>query len=442
MNASSFRGPRPSTLRSLVLVTDVEERSSVAACRGLTQAGYRVTGVASIRPAPGHWSRSCARRIRLPDPRDDGAGFLAGLEDIVRTGEYGVLLPSTDVAMWIISEHRERLERFVRLALPNRAAVRTSLDKVRLIELAAAAGLSAPPSATCSDEHEAIAAARALGFPVIVKPARSFLPSGTRLRQKAVALAPSEAVLTGVLPGFGSPFIIQRLEESACIVSCSGLMTKECLIASAVVRWRRRWPPQSGATSFCETILPPLGLLPKVESLLSAMSFEGIFELELLELADGRLAAIDLNPRLFGWLSLPVQAGVNLPALVCDWLSGGVVARVAAPPGVRYRWEDGDLRHFVWQLRRGRAAAAFTVLRPRRHVTHAFFQLTDPGPLVARVGLLTRLWLRRRKAIKACRSATAAPPQAETLLTRTRRVARAASRGPSGSGQGRCTSCQ
>jgi predicted ATP-grasp superfamily ATP-dependent carboligase len=380
-----------------VLVTDVEERSSLAACRGLAQAGYRVTGVASMRPAPGHWSRSCDRRILLADPREDVAAFLAGLEKVLQEQEHTILLPSTDVSSWVISEHRERFARLARLALSDRDAVRRSLSKVHLIEEAQAAGLSTPPSTTCSDESDAIAAARELGFPVVVKPARSFLPVGGRFTQRAVALVTDEAALVDVLPGFGSPFIVQRLEKRGPVVSCAGLMTPERLLAVAVVRWKRCWPPQSGATSFCETIAPPPGLLPRVEGLLGAIGFQGIFELELLELGGGRFSAIDLNPRLFGWLCLPVRAGANLPALLCDWLCGRDPPPVEAVPGVRYRWEDGDLRHFVWQLRRGHIGAAAAVLRPRRRVAHAHFQLRDPAPLIARVGLLAETWLRRRR---------------------------------------------
>ena len=42
------------------------------------------------------------------------------------------------------------------------------------------------------------------------------------------------------------------------------------------------------------------------------------------------------------------------------------------------------MRHFVWQLKRGRRSAALGVLRPRRRVTHAYFRASDPVPLLAR----------------------------------------------------------
>jgi hypothetical protein len=51
---------------------------------------------------------------------------------------------------------------------------------------------------------------------------------------------------------------------------------------------------------------------------------------------------------------------------------------------MRYRWEEGELCHFAWQLRHHRFRAAASVLLPHRRVTHSWFRVTDPGPLVAR----------------------------------------------------------
>jgi predicted ATP-grasp superfamily ATP-dependent carboligase len=379
-------------------VTDAEERSSLAACRGLARAGYRVTAAARVRPASSHWSRAPERRVVLPDPRVDPEAFLSGLEEFLRRERHAILLPSSDLSLWLISEQRERFEGLVRLPFADREAVRASVDKTRLVEEARTAGLAAPSSATCGDAAAALAASRSLGFPLVLKGSRSFVPSGRRFAPRPVALVRTEAELVRAAPEFGSPFVVQRYEAGREVVSCAGLMVGGRLVAVAVVRWQRRWPVETGAASFCESIVPPPGLAPKVEALLAGLRFQGIFELEMLDLGAGRYAAIDLNPRLFGWLALPVENGANLPAMLCDWLRGVEPAPVEVRAGARYRWEDGDLRHLAWQLRHGHLRAAAAVLRPRAGVTHAHFQMRDPGPLLARAGLVARLWLRRQRA--------------------------------------------
>jgi predicted ATP-grasp superfamily ATP-dependent carboligase len=374
--------------RPRVLVTDVEERSSLAVCRGLARSGYAITGVAAARPAPGHWSRACSRRQALPDPRQDPSGFLSGLEAVLRQEEHVALIPSVDVSTFVVSENRERLLPLTAIGLPGPDAVLASLDKLRLLEAAEAAGLSSPRSIVCDDEAAARTAVRQLGLPVVVKPAASFLPTGGCFRQQPVVLVEQAHALAEALASAGRPCIVQRFEEAQRVVSCGGLVTSSGLIATVVTRWRRRWPPRTGSAAFCETIEPPRALLGRVESVVEHLGFRGIFELEMLEQADGRYSAIDLNPRPFGWLSLALRAGVNLPALYCDSIRGHSITPVSAKPGVCYRWEDGDLRHTLARFRSTRSPATLAALRPVRGTAHAFFGLTDPGPLAAQTLLL------------------------------------------------------
>ena len=115
-------------------------------------------------------------------------------------------------------------------------------------------------------------------------------------------------------------------------------------------------------------------------------------ELELIQAdapGEREYVPIDLNPRPYGSLALASAAGAPLAAIWCDWLlgRGSRTARnrpVRAQPGIRYRWEDGELRHMCQELRNGRRRSALAPLRPRRGVTHAHFQSSDPLPLIAR----------------------------------------------------------
>jgi predicted ATP-grasp superfamily ATP-dependent carboligase len=366
-----------------VLITDAEERAVLGACRALRSSGYRVSAVGRLRPAATHWSRHCSERLRLPDPRQSVAAFVDGLEEVLHRKEYAVLIAGSDASLLAISEHRHRLEHLTRLGLPSHEVVRRSVDKLLLHDLAAVAGLPPPASLVCAGPAEAAPAVDELGFPVAVKPAQSFLPSGAGLRQQRIAVIEDRADLTRVLPQFGTPFIIQRYERAGSLFSCTGVIAGGRLLGLTTSRVRRMWPPPGGMHTFSETVAPPPGLTARVHALLDALEWQGIFQLQMLEL-DGRLAVIDLNPRVFASVTLDARAGANLPTLWCDWLLGRMPYPVRARPGLRYRWEEGEICHLLWQLRRRRFRAAAAVVRPHRRVTHAWFRLTDPGPLVAR----------------------------------------------------------
>jgi D-aspartate ligase len=370
-------------MNTRVLITDAEERAVLGACRALRSGGYRVSAIGRLKPAATHWSRHCAERIWLPDPRESVSAFVDGLEDVLKRNEYEVLIAGSDASLLAISEHRHRLEHLTRLGLPSHEVVRRSVDKLLLHDLATAAGLHPPPSLACMDLAEAAPAAAELGFPVAVKPAQSFLASGEGLRQQRIAIVKDRAALMSVLPQFDTPFIVQRYEREGSLFSCTGVIAGGRLLALTTSRVRRMWPPQGGMHTFSETVAPPRGLTRRVRALLDSLEWQGIFQVQMLEL-DARFAVIDLNPRVFASVTLDARAGANLPAVWCGWLLGRKPYPVRARAGLRYRWEEGEVCHLFWQLRRGRLRAAAAVVRPHRRVVHAWFRLTDPGPLVAR----------------------------------------------------------
>jgi predicted ATP-grasp superfamily ATP-dependent carboligase len=202
------------------------------------------------------------------------------------------------------------------------------------------------------------------------------------LRQRSVSIVDDSEALAEAVRDFPSPFIVQRFER-AQFLSCTGVFADGRLLALTTSRVPRLWPPIAGMHAYSETVAPPDGLPERVRELLDSLGWQGIFQLQLLELAD-RLAVIDLNPRVFASILLDADAGANLAAVWVDWLLGRDPAPVTARPAMRYRWEEGELCHFAWQLRHRRLVAAARVLLPHRRVTHAWFRASDPGPLFAR----------------------------------------------------------
>ena len=369
----------------------------LAACRSLHGGGYIVDAAASDRPAVTHWSRSCRTRLSVTDPKDDPAGFVTELARLARDGAYDVLIPGSDAALLAISGGRERLQPLVKVGLPEHRAVESSLSKVALIDAASAAGLSVPETAVCGDSEAAVTAARRFGYPVVLKPHQSVFEGSTGLRQLGTIVVEDEDELVGLLPGHGRPCLVQR-RQPGTLLSFAGVLAGGELLASAVSRYQRTWPPDAGNVSFSETVSPPPGLRRRVRELLEAIGWEGIFELELLEGPDGAAFAIDLNPRVYGSLALAGKAGAPLALIWCDWLLGRSPTADTARPGYRYRWDDAELRSLWWLLRRARIREAISLLRPHRRTVRAHLAPSDPLPFLARMTVLFRKWIRQIRA--------------------------------------------
>ena len=354
---------------------------------------------AHARPAAAHWSRSVTERIATPAPLTEEVGFLSALEEVVRGGRFSVLIPGTDASLLSISRSRARLDSHVRIGLPAHHSVQRSLDKRDLAVTAARHGLDPPTTIVCHSCEQALAAAREIGFPVVVKPL-SVIIENTPIRWRSRSLlAVDPAGLRGIMADLGGSGLVQQQEDGK-LVSFAGVFANGELLAEAVSRYHRVWPPNAGNACFSETIEAPANLRDRVVALLEDLGWEGLFELELIGGSADHWQAIDMNPRPYGSMALAIGAGCNLPAVWCRHLLGSPVAPVKAVPGVLYRWTESDLCYGLSQLRDGSGAAAAGVLSLHRGVVHPYLRAADPGPGIARLFELGSLVVKRRPPLR------------------------------------------
>jgi predicted ATP-grasp superfamily ATP-dependent carboligase len=369
--------------RPRVLITNAEERSVLAACRSLHEGGYDVTATSCTRVAAAQWSRSCKRRIRAIDVREDAEAFVEQLRQELARRSYATVLPGSDRALLALSQARAQLDPLTELGLPQASVVEQALSRERLAEAAGLAGLVPASSVRCVGLEQALTAARGLGFPVVLKSTDAVSANNGVVRSVPKGqIATSESDLAKRTPAFGGELLVQRFMGNE-VVSFGGVMAGGSLIGVAVSRYKRMWPPNSGSVTYSETVIAPGRLEGMVERLLALIGWEGLFELEMVQIGPEEFVPIDLNPRVYGSMALAGAAGAPLARIWCDWLLGRSARPMRARPGHRYRWEDGDLRHLSWQARRGHFLAAVAPLKPHRSVTHAHFKLSDPLPLLA-----------------------------------------------------------
>jgi predicted ATP-grasp superfamily ATP-dependent carboligase len=359
-----------------------------------------VGAATSDRPAPGQWSRHVERKPTVCDPREDPALFARQIADAAIAGDFGVVLPGSDASVLALSDHREAFDDEARLGLPPRAVVERCVDKETLSGLGTEAGIGSPETVACSDPDEASAAAARLGYPVLLKPRRTVFDDAGRLRQQQSFIAHDEGELLVAVPEFGLPCLLQRF-ESGGLVSLAGVATAEGLTAITFSRYVRTWPVDAGPVSFSATEEPPRSLLTGVASLIEAIGWRGIFEIELIAKDDGGFAAIDFNPRLYGSVALAIRAGAPIPAVWCERLLKGQTEDSVAAPGVYYRWEEAEVRNFLQRLGSGRPREAISIARPHRPLARAYLRRRDPGPAV---GMFARLVTSRLGDIRAARA--------------------------------------
>ena len=288
-------------------------------------------------PGAGRWSKYCRRQDRCP-PVAHADSFLPWLQSRLRSGEIGRLAPTTDLIAYYMALLREDFSEPVRRAITPLPDIERCLIKTRFAEVCGGIEQRVPAQAAPDDLDGAVLAARDLGYPLILKP-KSHLVVGTsergylvrdeaelRKRYRRYAVADGQATIAAAYPELRWP-LLQRYLPSAQrgVYSVSGIKDKDGGILAAILTAKRQqWPPNVGVSTV-QAMCDDKGILARGLATVDQLLTCGIFELELL--ADGdQMLAIDLNPRGFGFMSLDMAVGNDLPWLW--WRSTvGAVAR-------------------------------------------------------------------------------------------------------------------
>ncbi len=157
------------------LVLDGSLRQSLATVRSLGSRGLRVAALETFDSGgvPTFSSRWCQQRFVCPAKHGTEA-YLTYLEQLLDHISVRVLIASSDGTIGLIRQHREQLERRVRIALAKEPALGIAINKERTLEVAKRLGVGVPRAVTVGAVSEVAAALHEIGLPAVVKPVQSW----------------------------------------------------------------------------------------------------------------------------------------------------------------------------------------------------------------------------------------------------------------------------
>jgi predicted ATP-grasp superfamily ATP-dependent carboligase len=379
-----------------VIITGGEHAGGLAAVRGLADARFEpivtVEGDTAITYAS--LSRMATDVVRVPPADSDADGFAAEVGRAAVALAAEAVLPGTEPAMLALADRPEAVDG-ARVAVPPSGVVRTAIDKAVLPALAGEAGIPMPPTRLAAPGTGM--ATVGWRFPVVVKPPRSDLEVRPGvLRRYPVRVAPTAAAVEQALRALPTGFGIVQAYVAGALVAVGGVFWEGRLMSSVRYEAERTWPPGAGVISSAVTTVPDPDLDERIARLLGRIGWNGIFQMQFIR-SGGVDYLIDLNPRLYASLALPMAAGANQVGL---WASLVLGRPLPYRRGVRYRSDEHEPRALARQAMVD-ARAALAAALPRRRTAHSVLSWRDPAPAVASVSKLGELLpggLPRRRA--------------------------------------------
>lgn len=349
----------------------------------------------------GRFSRYTGRFSICPDVNQE-ASFLEYLISLAKKENIGgwVIYPNDDETVCLLAKHKGELEQHYRLITPSWNVVKFAYDKRLTYELAAKCGIAIPKTfyPRTVEELEQLD----IEFPSIIK-ASVKEPFYSRTRKKAISVGNKKQLVdeysrAAKLIDSSQTLMVQEriLGGPDNLFSVGSLCRNGELLARVVARRPRQHPMDFGhATTYAETVDIP-ELEETARNILRAMSYHGLSEVEfMLDRRDGKYKLLEVNARPWGWHSLAIAAGVDLPYLsYLDTLGEKVITNGFAKQ-VKWLRLVTDIPTVVEEILKGRMKLTTYLNSLKGKKQDAVLSIKDPLPFFVELILLPYLWRKR-----------------------------------------------
>jgi hypothetical protein len=305
--------------QTTVLVGFAEAMSAPEVVWSLVDAGFRVVAFARKgRASALRHSRHVACHEICP-PESDLQLSLANLSSLLDSlnsqadGAKLILFPLDDKAVWLCSNLQ--VSRDWILAGPTGACADLALDKNLQVTCARDAGFNVPKTVLARTSKELFEFSAAAAHPIILKAADSVPIYQGKFSSCRKWICANERELQGAIKQWGErvPLIAQTFITGVG-EGVFGLATSEGVRAWSGHRRIRMMNPQGSGSSACISREVPADLRSTAESFVKNAGWRGLFMIELLRDASGKLWFVEINGRPWGSMALSRRQGFEYPA--------------------------------------------------------------------------------------------------------------------------------
>ncbi len=336
-----------------VVVVGIDSASAVTCVRSLGRRGIHTIVASEQESAPVFRSRYCDEAVLVPSPADSLPDYAAALLELARRPETRAIVPLREEDVYVLAKHRSDFEEHVTALWPPLETVRTVHDRVRLVEIAAAAGVRVPETNLLDDVVDWGRKQLVKGrYSVLTDGYVDSLPPGT-----SVAVGSAQYLDPGIEPDreevyrrFGHEPVVQEYIPGA-EHSLWALYDRGKPVATCQMHQHRAWQ-YPGGTSICrETVRIP-ALEEAGRAVLDALDWHGFASVQFMRHEEtGEFTLMEVNPRV--WASVPcaVRAGADFPYYYWRLAVDGVHVDDGYDVGVATHRLRGELVHLYSVLR-------------------------------------------------------------------------------------------
>jgi predicted ATP-grasp superfamily ATP-dependent carboligase len=338
--------------KSTVLVTEGENRASLAVTRSLGRYGCNVMVTGELQKNLASCSRYCTAGFMVPSPLGDPQGYIDAVLKIVSSQRVDVLFPMTEPATVLLAVNRNKLPPSTILACPELTKIQTVFDKSAIFRLAQEQEVAIPWTLFVDNQQDfQRKKSEVQQFPVVVKPGRSRIPVNEGFLSAGVKYAEDMATLENLYKTEKSLDYPSMIQEKI-IGPGTGLFTlfdDDRHLALFSHQRILEKPPSGGVSVVCESVQLDQDMVDASRRLLTAVGWRGVAMVEFKrDLRGGRAKLMEINGRFWGSLQLAIASGIDFPVFYFRYLTGqsGKIPH-SYRVGLKMKWFLGTLDYLL-----------------------------------------------------------------------------------------------
>jgi predicted ATP-grasp superfamily ATP-dependent carboligase len=348
----------------------------------------------------GRYSRFTEKFVRSPHPAEPEP-YLQFLMDVAeKENIHGwVIFPNSDEAVYVLSRYKKILEKLYRVPTPPWEVIRSVYMKKETYRVAEENGIPAPKRYEVSglEELEGLD----LPYPLVIKPSvrhhfyNKMKIKGFRINNKeelmkiysqvSSVIDPSEIIIQDFIPG-----------GPKNLYSFCPFFKNRKTITGVAGRRARQHPMDFGhASTYVELVdIPELKNL--AEKFLGLIDYYGIAEVEFMQdPRDHQYKLIEVNPRVWGWHTLAMAAGIDLPYLLYQDMIGEQIEVPLTTKQVKWVRLTTDIPTVFLEIAKRRMRISEYLASMSGKKVDAVMSVDDPLPFLAEVALIPYLLMKR-----------------------------------------------
>lgn len=358
--------------------------TGLAVVRSLGRQGIPVVGVDLNPRAIGFSSRYCMR-LESAESIQSKQELISALERFGKSlPTKGVLFPTTDEYLSLISQNAEKLKKYYIFPLEENI-VESFLNKKQFYRLCVENNVAIPRTHFPKDIEDLISISREMTYPCILKPVYSHVWQKKLRGQKVFKASSSDELIETYkkVIEFNKEVMVQEIIQGKDdrIYLCAAYFSKNAEpLAIFTGRALRQYPTEFGTKSLAEAVDDPEVAELSIR-FLKAINFQGICGVEFKrDPRDNQLKMIEINPRPVRWHSLTDACEVPIVYTAYRDLLGKEVKPVSSQGKGKWIFVWRDLLSATKYVLRRQLSIGNWINSLKGKKEYAIFRWDDPIP--------------------------------------------------------------